>query len=68
LLKRVRWPIAGRIPLSSRLGRMVSRNIPLGKKKHLSYDTKLKCTYSYKYKVIFFKLKPSKGEIYQECT
>ncbi|KAG7279564.1 hypothetical protein CRUP_034666 [Coryphaenoides rupestris] len=26
---RVRWPMAGRIPLSSRDGRMVSKNIPL---------------------------------------
>lgn len=31
LLRRVRWPMAGRIPLSSREGRMVSRNMPLKK-------------------------------------
>ena len=43
LLKRVRWPIAGRMPLSSREGRMVSRNIPLKKmrsKQHISHQIK----------------------------
>lgn len=43
LLKRVRWPIAGRMPLSSREGRIVSRNIPLKKirnKPHISHQIK----------------------------
>lgn len=43
LLRRVRWPIAGRMPLSSREGRMVSKNIPLKKsrsKPHLSHQIK----------------------------
>ena len=30
LLSRVRWPMAGRTPLTSYLGRMVSRKMPLG--------------------------------------
>lgn len=33
LLNRVRWPIAGRMPLSSRDGSIVSKNIPLQKQK-----------------------------------
>lgn len=43
LLKRVLWPIAGRMPLSSREGRIVSRNIPLKKirnKTHISQQIK----------------------------
>lgn len=40
LLRRVRWPMAGRIPLSSREGRMVSRNMPLKKNKNKNIDPK----------------------------
>lgn len=37
LLSRVRWPMAGRTPFTSYLGRMVSRKMPLwGEQQRLS--------------------------------
>ena len=66
LLKRVRWPIAGRMPLSSREGRIVSRNIPLKKtrsKPHISRP--IKAHLLLKSIRVFFKLMSFKGEIHQ---
>lgn len=66
LLKRVRWPIAGRMPLSSREGRMVSRNIPLKKirsKPHISHPIKAHLLLASC--AVFSKLKSLKGEIHQ---